>query len=236
MSHIEADQLSAEIVSAYLQDNPDFFLSRSELVDQLSLPCDEQGAVSLVHIQLTRQRHRIEALEEEITGLMSLAANNDKTFYEFMDLQEKMLKCETTREVITAIEAKARELNLTAYVRLIESDSLIHGLPLSHYQRFSNQHLAGKSAFLGRLRKSDRQLILGEGVSVADLGSCVVLPLISKRPLGVLSFVSEDGGHFQPHMDTLFLRHLALVFTHLVQVLPWNIAKGEYDTYTSRSS
>ncbi|MEP8043392.1 DUF484 family protein, partial [Vibrio parahaemolyticus] len=29
------------------------------------------------------------------------------------------------------------------------------------------------------------------------------------------AFSSEDGGHFQPDMDTLFLRHLSLVSYYL---------------------
>ncbi len=81
MSQIEADALTAEVVAEYLRDNPDFFIHRRELVDRLALPTQEQGAVSLVHVQLNRQRQRIEELEEDITSLMSLAANNDKTFH-----------------------------------------------------------------------------------------------------------------------------------------------------------
>ena len=39
-----------------------------------------------------KARQRIEELEEEITTLMSLAANNDRTFHEFMDAQVRMFK------------------------------------------------------------------------------------------------------------------------------------------------
>ncbi|MCV5261839.1 DUF484 family protein, partial [Escherichia coli] len=91
---------------------------RPELVDRLSFPHSDLGTVSLVHIQMNRQRQRIEELEEEITTLMSLAANNDRTFYEFMDLQGSILKCGDFKQVISAIELKAKDLGLRAYVRL----------------------------------------------------------------------------------------------------------------------
>ena len=90
MSQLEADALTAEVVAEYLKDNQTF-KHRQELVDSLSLPSQQSGSVSLVHVQMARQRQRIEDLEEEITSLMSLAASNDRTFHEFMDLQEQIL-------------------------------------------------------------------------------------------------------------------------------------------------
>lgn len=226
MSQVEANALTAEIVAEYLRDNPDFFLQRRELVDRLSLPNHQQGAVSLVEVQLKRQRQRIEELEEEITTLMSLAANNDRTFYEFMELQEQILQCDNIAQVVKAIKLKAKDLGLKAYVRLLNQEvpelRLSPELNLSKegWARFSTNHLNGKDAYLGRLRKADREALLGED-SGPELGSYVVLPLVKQSSLGALAFSSEDGGHFQPHMDTLFLRHLALVVAHLIETLTW---------------
>lgn len=221
MAHIEADALTAEVVAEYLRDNPDFFLHRQTLVESLALPSQEQGAVSLVHVQLSRQRQRIEELEEEITTLMSLAASNDRTFHEFMQLQEQILRCATLSEALKAIENKARELNLRAYVRLLRREDGKYALSKEQYQRFATNHLNGKPAYLGRMRKADRLALFGEHAAAPEMGSYVVLPLQKGQPQGVLAFSSEEGGHFQPHMDTLFLRHLALVLAHLIETLPW---------------
>ncbi len=221
MSYVEADALTAEVVAEYLRDNPDFFQDRKDLVDRLAINNVEQGAVSLVEVQLKRQRHRIEELEEEITGLMSLAANNDKTFYEFMDPQAQVLKCSDFMQVIKAVEQKALDLGLKAHVRIL-SQSGFYQLNEERYSKFSLNHFNGKDAYLGRLRKTDRHDLFGD-FPVPELGSYVVLPLAKLSPLGLLAFSSEDGGHFQPHMDTLFLRHLALVVAHLADTLPWQI-------------
>lgn len=233
MSQIEADALTAEVVAEYLYDNPDFFAGRRELVDHLALASQEQGAVSLVHIQLNRQRQRIEELEEEITGLMSLAANNDKTFHEFMDLQEQVLKSESLSDAIAAIENKARSLGLVAYVRLFDSQSTRNRISSEHYQRFATNNLNGKSAYLGRMRKADRELLFGEYNRSPELGSYVVLPLCKGKTQGLIAFSSEDGGHFQPHMDTLFLRHLASVLSHVIATLPWLVDTNERISTTS---
>ncbi|GEM76893.1 DUF484 family protein [Vibrio sagamiensis] len=218
---VQGDAMTAEIVAEYLRDNPDFFVQRPELVERLSLPHADLGAVSLVHVQMNRQRQRIEELEEEITAFMSLAAKNDRTFYEFMDLQGQLLKCCHVNQVIMAIERKAKELGLTAYLRLLNANESMPALKQEDYQRFATNHLNGKEAYLGRLRKVDREALFGD-VLVPEMGSYVVLPLGHKTPLGLLVFASEDGGHFQPDMDTLFLRHLSLVVTHLVQTLAWH--------------
>lgn len=220
MSQREADQLTAEVVAEYLKNYPDFFNSRRDLVDTISLPLHEKGAVSLVEVQLQRQRERIRDLEEEITQLMSLAAQNDRTFHEFMDLQERVLKCTTLKELVNCIENKARALGLKGYVRLLDCPDKQHSLSYEDWHQFATNHFNGKDSYLGRLRKSDRQLLFGNQ-DAPELGSYVVLSLVRGKPLGVIAFSSDDGGHFQPTMDTLFLRHLALVAAHLVTTLEW---------------
>ncbi|WP_045420763.1 DUF484 family protein [Vibrio jasicida] len=232
VSEVEADALTAEVVAQYLEDHPDFFVQRPELIDRLSMPHVDLGTVSLVHIQMNRQRQRIEELEEEITTLMSLAANNDRTFYEFMDLQGQILKCGDFKQVINAIELKAKDLGLKAYVRLLSQCDAATQLSKESYQRFATNHLNGKDAYLGRLRKVDREALFGN-MDVPEMGSYVVLPLVKKQMLGVLAFSSEDGGHFQPDMDTLFLRHLSLVVAHLAQTLVW---QSHHDDNSQHSS
>ncbi|WP_159657591.1 DUF484 family protein [Vibrio atypicus] len=233
MSQIEADALTEEVIAEYLRDNPDFFSNRRELVDRLALPTQEQGAVSLVHVQLNRQRQRIEELEEEITALMSLAKSNDQTFHEFMALQEQILKCDSLVSVVKAIEEMAKSLGLVAYVRLFDADSNFYSLARDEYQRFATNHLNGKEAYLGRMRKADRELLFADNHRAPEMGSYVVLPLKRKALQGVLAFSSCDGGHFQPHMDTLFLRHLALVLSHLIESLPWQCEEHERISNTS---
>ncbi|MDA0130537.1 DUF484 family protein [Vibrio sp. MarTm2] len=233
MSQIEADALTEEVIAEYLRDNPDFFLSRRELVDRLALPHQEQGTVSLVHVQLNRQRQRIEELEEDITSLMSLAKSNDQTFHEFMALQEQILKCDSLLSVVKAIEEMAKSLGLVAYLRLLESESSYYSLEKESYLRFATNHLNGKEAYLGRMRKADRELLFGDNHRAPEMGSYVVLPLKRKSLQGVLAFSSTDGGHFQPHMDTLFLRHLALVLSHLIESLPWQCEQDERISNTS---
>lgn len=221
MSLHEADATTAEVVAQYLRDHPDFFKSRQELVEQMALPVRQEGTVSLVEIKLKRQRDKIVELEEEITELMSIAANNGQHFHQFMALQETILKCRDLSEVINSIDKFAKDLSLTAYIKLLGGDhNPKFQIGMESWQRFATNHFNGKAAYLGRLKNSDRNLLFAND-STPELGSFVVLPLEKSEPLGILAFSSQDGGHFQPSMDTLFLRHLSIVVSHLVSSLDW---------------
>lgn len=213
--------MTAEAVEQYLKDHPDFFYHRPELVDNLALPHQQLGSVSLVHVQLNRQRQKIEELEEEITTLMSLAASNDSTFHHFMVLQEQILKCRNMQAVFHKISHTACKLGLCAHVRFVGAPVESYALDSVGWQRFSTTYLNGKSVFLGRLRKVDRIGLFGEKMNVPELGSYVVMPVNAESCQGFIAFSSEDGGHFQPCMDTLFLRHLVDVLVHLLNELPW---------------
>ncbi|BCL71569.1 3',5'-cyclic-nucleotide phosphodiesterase [Vibrio nigripulchritudo] len=232
MSYPEADALTAEIIAEYLLDNPDFFQHRADLVERLSIPHRQQGAVSLVEVQLNRHRQRIEELEEEITQLMSLAANNDRTFHEFMDLQQQVLQCDNLNQVAECIEEKARELGLKGWMKVFNAPDSERALSQEQYQRFATNHFNGKDAFLGRLKQTDRTLLFSEE-TVSELGSFAILPIIRNKPLGIIAFSSDDGGHFQPNMDTLFLRHLTLVVSHLVETLSWQNEESPHVQCTS---
>ena len=214
--------LTDELVADYLRDNPNFFLSNPELVERIQLPHHQAGTVSLVQVLLNRQRQLIEELEEEITALMSLAASNDRIFHEFMDLQQHMFGCRSLLNAIKAIELKAFDLNLKAYVRLSNSPLDEYLLDKPYWQSFKTNHLNGKSAYLGRMRKLDRHGLFGEGAFIPEMGSYVVLPIKCGLVEGLLAFSSDDGGHFQPSMDTLFLRHLAALLTYLIETIPWH--------------
>ncbi|MCE0493552.1 DUF484 family protein [Vibrio sp. DNF-1] len=213
--------LTDDMIEQYLREHPDFFYRRPELVDRLTLPRPDDGAVSLVHLQLNRQRVRIEELEEEITTLMSLAASNDLTFHAFMDLQGKMLGTRCVVESLEAIYQTAQDLNLRSYVRFIDAPDDSYRIDRLNFQRFTTNHFNGKQAFLGRLKKVDRDALFGEASRAPEFGSYAVLSLSTQLGHGIMAFSSDDGGHFQPCMDTLFLRHLAVVLTYLVDTLPW---------------
>ncbi|TVO37138.1 DUF484 family protein [Vibrio algivorus] len=232
---MQADHLTAETVAEYLKDNPDFFLHRPELVDRLAISHQQQGAVSLVEVQMRRQRQRIEELEEDITQMMSLAAKNDRTFHQLMDLQKSLLACQSIEALDQEIMQYSRKIGLKSHLLLLDHVNSNWNLSHDTYQRFSTNHLNGKDAYLGRLNRQDRYALFGgdrfANNEMSELGSYVVLPLAAhSKKLGLLAFSSQEGGHFQPEMDTLFLRHLTELVTFMVQLLDEQMESNQPET------
>ncbi|HBV76531.1 MULTISPECIES: DUF484 family protein [Vibrio] len=218
---MQPDHLTAETVAEYLKDNRDFFQERPELVERLSFSHQQQGAVSLVEIQMRRQRQRIEELEEDITQLMSLAAKNDRTFHQLMDMQQQLLACDSLFQLNELMTEHTQKMGLKAHLLLLNQVDNSWHLSSETYKRFLTNHLNGKDAYLGRLNRHDRHALFGGDRfakdELAELGSYVVLPLHHQSSsLGLLAFSSQEGGHFQPEMDTLFLRHLSSLVAFLV--------------------
>ncbi|WP_299019905.1 DUF484 family protein [uncultured Photobacterium sp.] len=205
--------LTDQDVAEYLLNNPDFFNRQSDLLNQLHVSHSERGVVSLVEIQLDRLRHRVRELEGEISSLISAAGKNSELFEIFARAQQKMFQTHNIYQALVILEELSSQLGLDFSVRLFDSldDNLF--LKRKAFETFRVAHLGNRSVYLGRLRKQESELLFHEP---PHLGSFVVLPLGIDRPIGVLSFASHDGGHFQPSMDTLFVEQLALVLTRLI--------------------
>ncbi|MDP5255713.1 MULTISPECIES: DUF484 family protein [unclassified Vibrio] len=217
-SLFDASPLSSEQVAQYLLRHPEFFLKHPDIVDQIDIEVTGEGVFSLGQLQQRRQRQKILDLEAEIERLRDVASNNDKTFYQFMSLQTRLLECRSLDEVEAQLHALANHLGLQSYLQLFDHDKTSSLLSRDGFKRFAKQHLNGKSAYLGRLRNKDREGLFGKQ-SAPELGSYVVLPLrYQEQTLGILAFSSEDGGHFEPEMDTLFLDQLAGLVSHLLCV------------------
>ncbi|UXI01224.1 DUF484 family protein [Photobacterium sp. TY1-4] len=211
---IAADALlTDQEVAAYLRDHPDFFDRQPDVLDGLQVNHPERGAVSLVEIQLTRLRHQVRDLESEIRGLVAAAGKNSELFEIFARAQHQLFQTHNIYQALVILESLAEKLNLEVSLKLFDSFDDTLFLERKAFEPFRIAHLSQRSVYLGRLRKPESELLFDQP---PHLGSFVVLPLGLEQPIGVLSFASPDGGHFQPSMDTLFVEQLALVLTRLI--------------------
>ena len=78
--------LDDQSVSAFLRQNPDFFIRNARQVEQMMVPHPVRGSVSLVEWHMARQRNHIHQLEEEITLLMEQATANHQLFDRLLGL------------------------------------------------------------------------------------------------------------------------------------------------------
>lgn len=215
--------LDDRAVSDYLLQNPDFFIRNARQVEQMIVPHPVRGTVSLVEWQLSRQRHQIAQLEEEITLLMEQASANHRLFEQLLTLQTRLAAADSLHEMLNRLQRWARELGLAdANVRLFSekwrigapSDFTQLALSRQAFEPVRIQRLGKQQHYLGSLNGPELLLLLPQAKAVGS----VAMSLLGERgELGVLIFSSRDSQHYQSGMGTVLLQHLSHMLPELLQ-------------------
>jgi uncharacterized protein YigA (DUF484 family) len=209
--------LSDELVSAYLQDNPEFFNRNNELMTGLRLADTNRGTVSLVERQQQHLRQKIHSLEDEITQLMSVASHNEGLFMLYSDLYLRLIDCQSASELLDCLaQATTELLSLSAFkLYLLDTGTIEHdSLSLNDCQGVMKNRLGTSDYYFGRLQQSEQQLIFSQNFT----GSVVLIKLVhDDKDLGFLAISSDDAHHFDPRMDTLLLSQFKRLVAKLLK-------------------
>lgn len=217
MTNIDELPLTDELVSAYLQDNPDFFNRNNEIITGLRLHDSQRGTVSLVERQQQQLRHKIHNLEDEVTQLMSVANHNEDLFMLYSDLYLRLIDCQSAGELLDCLVQTTTELlSLSAFkIYLLDATTIEHdSLSKNDCQGVMQNRLASSDYYFGRLQQSEQTLIFSHQCT----GSVVLVKLVHDEvPLGFLAISSHDAHHFDPRMDTLLLSQFKRLVAKLLQ-------------------
>jgi uncharacterized protein YigA (DUF484 family) len=200
------DLITDELISSYLQDNPDFFQRNPDLLTSLRLVDKNRGVVSLVERQQQQLRQKVHTLEEEITHLMTIAQHNESLFTLYSDLYLCLMDCQSLSEILNSLHTTTTELLSLADCKLwVDSPvALEHATIIRNdCHEVLNNRLADEPFYFGRLQLAEQQAIFeSEGHS----GSAVLIRLSHlDETFGFLAIISDDAEHFDPKMDTLLL-------------------------------
>ncbi|WP_413736677.1 DUF484 domain-containing protein [Sodalis sp. RH21] len=215
-------RLDDDVVAQFLLDNPDFFIRNACQVEQMRVPHVNRGSVSLLEWQLARQRHHIQQLEEDITRLMEQAAANEQLFNRLLDLQSDLAAADGLLDMLNRLQRWARSLGLSgAHVRLFTdkwfigapSDFTHLGISRAAFEPLRIQRLGQGNHYLGSLNGPELLQLLPQARQV---GSVAMSLMGEKGDLGVLTFTSRDGQHYQPGMGTVLLQQLAVLLPGLL--------------------
>lgn len=206
----QTSPLDDEAVLAYLNADPHFFVRHSQWLDTLRLPHQHKGAISLVELQLERQRARITTLEQELSSLMRIASDNERIFRIYADLYAALysglVACHSLRDMSAVMKQTFVERLELSGLRmwLLDEAAPIHDddhlfIASAEQQALLTARLQQQEFYLGRLGQKESQLLFGcdetiQSVALMRLGS-----------LGILAFASADAAHFAPNNDTLLL-------------------------------
>ena len=215
-------------IADYLAARPHFFDRHRPLLEQLRLPHEQRGSVSLVEAKLDRQRQRIHELEDEITGLMTVAGENERIFRVYMDLIPRLFECTSVYELERLMRLTLQEQLRISALRLV-LDPRTYPAEQSpageQLERLYRERMASQDVYLGRLGKDEKSRLFQD----AMVNSCALIRLGKRGEMGLLAFGSIDSGHYRSGMDTLLIRQLADILALLLPrlVLPVSVTDDD---------
>lgn len=216
-------RLTEADVVQFLEDHPDFFVGKDDLLSQLRIPHQTSGATSLIERQVQVHRDRNIELRQRLSDLLENARRNDNLF-------EK-----TRRLVLALIEANSWLALHTALDDALRNDFAVDSWAMLHFterqlerpliairsqeqQRNIHRMFKGHRAICGQLPRNDMAALLN--LDTTDMGSIAAAQIRGQDNHGVLVLASHNESHYRTSMDTLFLDYLCDVLALRLQQTP----------------
>ncbi len=213
--------LDAEQVADFLQENPDFFSNRPDLLCDLTIPHQRGQAVSLVERQVALLRERNIDLRRRLAELLENANKNNELFENTRQLVLDLMEATSLIELTTALQRSLKHdfnIEFSCLCLLTGQQEalppLVRCASEQQAQAAIGNLLTAQQVVCGVLRKEELQFLFGD--AAAAVGSAAVLPLLAERHIGVLAVGSKDPLHYQSGMGTVFLNYIAAMLNRTV--------------------
>ena len=219
----EIPRLTDADVIQYLNDHPEFFVGKDDLLSSLRIPHQAGGVTSLVERQLSVYRERNVELRQRLSDLLENARRNDKLFNKTRRLVLAVVEARTWLDVEAALDDSLRQdFNVDHWSVLYFTEQPL-GSPLrcvidNDKQREIHRLFKGHRAFCGQLTDETMDLLLDEHHCGAQ--SIASAQIRDGQQLGVISVASNDPAYYRSSMDTLFLDYVADVLALRLPQIP----------------
>lgn len=207
-------QLSDDKVSEYLIANPDFFVHNEASLEHLTLTHDSGTAVSLIERQVVLLRKQKKELENQLTGLIQAARNNEQIVSRMQRFTLEMIYAQNLDDVVASCQNLLRSDFKAdfAVIKLIGTRKNSHFTDPADIDSRSFAPLFKKrQPICGRITDNQRNFLFAENSD--DVNSAVIIPLQTTKDLGILALGSMEKTRFTPGMGTLFLSYLGELVT-----------------------
>lgn len=215
--------LDDSAVCDYLLQHPEFFIRNARLVEQIQIPHPVRGSVSLVEWHMARARHKIQALEGDVSLLIEQASANESLFSGLLKLQSRLAAADSLHDMLNRLHRWARELGLAgAHIRLFPerwrigapSDFTHLALNRQSFEPLRIQRFGNVRHYLGPLNGPELLMMLPQAKAI---GSVAMSLMGQHGDLGVLIFTSRDPQHYQADQGTQLLEELSLMLPTLLE-------------------
>lgn len=210
-------------VVQYLQDHPDFFIGKDDLLAELRVPHNAGGAASLIERQLAVHRQRNVELRQRMSDLLENARRNDQLFGKSRRLVLALVEAENWLAVQAALDDSLRKdfgVDAWALLHFTERqlDAPLLVIRNAETQRNLHRLFKGHRALCGQLAKGDIARLLG--IEDTEARSVAAAQIRGQSNNGILTVASNDPAYYRSSMDTLFLDYVADVLALRLPQIP----------------
>lgn len=213
-------------VQDYLKQHPDFFAHHLDLLEKMFVPHAQKGELSLVEMQLERQRERIKELESELNKLSRLAMQDQDIFLGLMPLQQKLAATQHFLQGIEKLNQWASHYQLQQAKILLFKDQwqqnqdvpAQYWLDRNAFELIRLERFGLRYFYLGELTHKEKTLMfLADEFPIGSVACCLLgVNAHHHKANAILLFAAREAHHFHCGQDTAFLRHLVdIVELHL---------------------
>jgi uncharacterized protein YigA (DUF484 family) len=213
-------------VADYLRKHPDFFVERSELLAELTVPHSSGEAISLVERQVSILRYENRRLNARLQELIEVARENEKLNRRMHQLTLRLMEALGPDQIFTSLyDALSNDFNADhVAIRLFADAPKTEGMRAPEFmgehaseRRLFDQIIFARQPLCGALKRAQQQVLFRQvGNAVA---SAALLPLYGKHFTGILAIGSENAQRYYPAMAVDLLTHLGDITSLVLD--PW---------------
>jgi len=213
---------TAEQVTEYLCQNPDFFDHHPDALEEIEIHHQTGSAVSLIERQVSVLREENRQLKGRIRDLVAVARENDGYMSRLHKLYLELVEAQDLQQFSEIIRDSLRhefEINKVAIALFSDILPRVDG-PILLLQRNDDRLrvfdavLKRRKPVCGRYHRDQMRVLFG--LEAEEIRSMAVLPLVSAQSFGILALGSEDKEHFRAGMSTVFLGYMTEMITSIM--------------------
>ena len=216
----KSKQIDADSVANYLQQHPDFFIEKSDLLSSLNFQhaSDDPNSstVSIFHRQIDRLRQENAALIQQLSELIAAGKDNDNLLHKFRQLLSALIRCTELSSFNNTLNQQLSEIfNLSDSHLFLSSDAQSLFYMDDNLSKLLTKKTRRQPVFCGRLPKKEQALVLAcWPEKSADNIQSVAIAQLESEGFWIIGSNNED--HFHANMHTLFLQLAADLMTAML--------------------
>jgi len=216
---------TAKEVEAYLDQHPEFFQDKSELLVELKVPHPAGGAVSLIERQVALLRDENKKLRLRIKELVEIARENEALVNKLHSLSIDLISAVSLDDFSSILTQKlqsnfdASHVSIKLFAEALPGDDNSDNVVSRSDKSIAGfeQFLRNKSPVCGRFNSQQLAYLFGD--KALEVKSIALIPLIDEKAIGMVAIGSADPDHFKADMSTSLLSSLRDVASSVVKQL-----------------